>query len=258
MINILVVEDNEKTLRFCAEIIEQIFPSIQVYPVATGEEAILILNAQRINGVFIDLELPGIDGFTLARRIRSSKRYHMLPIIFETAADKDMPETYKAYHNFDYISKPFSRDEFAKMVEKMVCEINNLFETRGLNLEKVISARNGGETRIIKYNDIYFAEVVLRKLQLVARTGIFPINGFNLTDFMSYVGDTMFVKCSKSCALNVNNITKIASVTRKTWDVYFNEEQTIKCELSANNHDQVVALCNTRYKKESLDKNEHR
>lgn len=77
----------------------------QVVSCFDGETALMHLNKE-ISLAILDISLPGIDGFTVAKRMMT---FHQIPILFLTAKDEET-EMLKGYALGceDYITKPFS------------------------------------------------------------------------------------------------------------------------------------------------------
>ncbi len=75
----------------------------------SGEEGFEWIKNNDIDILLLDVLLPGIDGFELCRKIRSTIGLKDIPIIFITSLTKSIDEAYgfKVGGN-DYISKPFS------------------------------------------------------------------------------------------------------------------------------------------------------
>ncbi|NMM50870.1 response regulator transcription factor [Marinigracilibium pacificum] len=71
------------------------------------------------DAVVLDVMMPGMDGFTLAKKIR--KKDERIPIIFLTSKSqtKDVVEGF-SYGGNDYIKKPFSMEELIVRIEALV------------------------------------------------------------------------------------------------------------------------------------------
>jgi CheY-like chemotaxis protein len=76
---------------------------------ASGEEALRELLKADFALILLDAQMPGMDGFETAARIKRRARTKDIPIIFLTAVDKDPDSSYRGYAagGADYISKPF-------------------------------------------------------------------------------------------------------------------------------------------------------
>ena len=81
-----------------------------------GEEALRSFNASDYDLCLFDVTMPGMDGFTLAKQIKST--HPMTPIIFLTARkeQEDILEGFKIGAD-DYITKPFSMDELLARIQ---------------------------------------------------------------------------------------------------------------------------------------------
>lgn len=78
--NVLVVEDNKAVSLIICRIIEELGHD---YVLAADGEAALRLYQQRdIDLLILDVELPSLDGFTVAREIRNRENQGHLPILF--------------------------------------------------------------------------------------------------------------------------------------------------------------------------------
>ena len=75
----------------------------------SGEEALRALLKEDFALILLDAQMPGMDGFETAARIKRRLRTKDIPIIFLTAVDKDPHSSYRGYAAgaADYISKPF-------------------------------------------------------------------------------------------------------------------------------------------------------
>lgn len=89
---------------------------------ATGREALDAIEAQRPDLVVLDVMLPDLDGFEVARRLRRSAGQHRdTPIVFLTARDTltDKLEGLRLGSD-DYVTKPFSIEELSERVRAVL------------------------------------------------------------------------------------------------------------------------------------------
>lgn len=73
-----------------------------------GEVALMLAEQKSFDVVFLDVQMPGMDGFAVCRKIRETSTNHATPVVFVTsnAGDKWRDEAAKAGGN-DYVVKPF-------------------------------------------------------------------------------------------------------------------------------------------------------
>ena len=84
-LKLLVVEDNIASLELMTEIFRSL--KAEVRPVGDSEKAVGMVNQERFDGIFLDLEMPNLNGFDLARLIRKSSWNKSTPIIIVTGRD---------------------------------------------------------------------------------------------------------------------------------------------------------------------------
>jgi CheY-like chemotaxis protein len=104
---ILMVDDRPENLLA----LEAILGSLDQVLVraSSGEEALRALLKDEFALILLDAQMPGMDGFETATRIKRRSRTKDVPIIFLTAVEKDQNSSYRGYASggADYISKPF-------------------------------------------------------------------------------------------------------------------------------------------------------
>ena len=104
---ILLVDDRPENLLA----LEAILGSLdqELVRAGSGEEALRELLKADFALILLDAQMPGMDGFETAARIKRRARTRDVPIIFLTAVDKDTNSSYRGYAagGADYIAKPF-------------------------------------------------------------------------------------------------------------------------------------------------------
>jgi len=109
-LKLLVVEDDAASL----ELMTEVFMSLkaEVRPVNDSEKAASIVNQEKFDGIFLDLEMPKLNGFDLARVIRKSSWNKSTPIIIVTGRDErqTMQEAFALGATF-FLQKPVDRQK---------------------------------------------------------------------------------------------------------------------------------------------------
>lgn len=108
LLKLLVVEDDIASL----ELMTEVFTSLkaEVCPISDSEKAADLVNREKFDGIFLDLEMPNMNGFELARRIRKSSWNKSVPIVIVTGCDdrRTMQEVFALGATF-YLQKPIDR-----------------------------------------------------------------------------------------------------------------------------------------------------
>ena len=92
----------------------------RVLEAATGEEALETLNEHPVDLVFLDIRLPGIDGWEVLRRVQEADDLSNLPIVMMSAHTS--PSTLaraREAGSAGYLVKPFKEEELLEYVEDL-------------------------------------------------------------------------------------------------------------------------------------------
>jgi len=120
---ILIVEDDLDI----AEMLNAYFrvQGYEVFTVNWGEDGVRAAQTVLPNLVILDIRLPDIDGFEVARRVRSDRRTHEIPIIFLTEK-RDRLDRLQGFEvgADDYITKPFDVQELRLRVRNALKRVS--------------------------------------------------------------------------------------------------------------------------------------
>ena len=104
---VLLVDDRPENLLALEAILAPM--DLDLVRANSGEEALRALLQAEFALILLDAQMPGMDGFDTAARIKRRNRTKDIPIIFLTAFGEDPNSSYRGYvaGGADYISKPF-------------------------------------------------------------------------------------------------------------------------------------------------------
>lgn len=113
---VLVVDDNRINLELAQAILEN--AGYDVRTASDADEAVAAIAAQRPGLILMDVQLPGVDGLTLTRRLKADPATQRIPIIALTAyAMKGDAEKAREAGCDGYVSKPIEVRTLPKIVE---------------------------------------------------------------------------------------------------------------------------------------------
>ncbi len=128
---VLVVDDNPVNPRLLTSILHG--ANYQVLTAGNAEEALQLIENQVPDIILLDVMMPGMDGFSLCRKLKSDDKFADIPLIFITSLSQqeDIVEGFNAGGN-DYIVKPFNRQELLARVRNHLHMYNMLRENKRL------------------------------------------------------------------------------------------------------------------------------
>lgn len=171
---------------------------IEIYLYYDGAEVL----ADRIdyNILFLDIEMPGVDGIETAKQIR--KRDAKVKIIYVTSYTHYMRNAFSV-HAFDYLVKPFNSAKVNMVMKEVLSFIEK--ESKSHDISLVI----GGELKIFNTNDILYFERINRKIKMVTVAKTYEFSA-TLSSIMENIQDYNFEFCHKSIIVNLFHCKRIS------------------------------------------------
>jgi CheY-like chemotaxis protein len=114
-LKVLVVEDDPASL----ELMTEVFASLQtdVRPSSDSQKAATMINQERFDGIFLDIEMPNLNGFELAQLVRQSFWNKSTPIVIVTGREQrdTMRQSFAMGATF-FLQKPIDRLKLAGLL----------------------------------------------------------------------------------------------------------------------------------------------
>ncbi len=121
MINILIVDDNENNLFTLRTLIEE-YLNAHILQAESGGATLKILVEHTVDLIILDVQMPDIDGFDVAKIIQSRPKTQHIPIVFLTAAYKSEEFQQKGFEigAVDYLTKPIDAPQLINRIKSYV------------------------------------------------------------------------------------------------------------------------------------------
>jgi two-component system LytT family response regulator len=110
---ILLVDDEELARRKLARFVRELAPSAVLREAASGVEALAALAEFRPRIVFLDVAMPGLNGFEVLDHLPERP----FAVVFQTAFDEFALKAFEE-NACDYLLKPYTRERFAKAFQR--------------------------------------------------------------------------------------------------------------------------------------------
>lgn len=137
-IKLLIVDDLPENLLALGKIIEQ--DDRIVYQAASGEAALSLLLEHDFALAILDVMMPGMDGIELAELMRGTERTRNVPIVFVSAAGRELNYAFKGYETgaVDFLYKPLDIAAVKSKVNVFValCQQRNEVKRQVAELEE--------------------------------------------------------------------------------------------------------------------------
>jgi DNA-binding NarL/FixJ family response regulator len=119
---LLVVDDEPNLLAAIAAVLRG--EGFEITTARNGKDALLQIAKSLPDLIVSDVRMPVMDGFTLARQLRSAPHTKLIPIVFLTAKDEteDRIEGFRAGVDV-YLTKPFEPDELVAVIRSVLARV---------------------------------------------------------------------------------------------------------------------------------------
>jgi CheY-like chemotaxis protein len=117
---VLLVEDNKINMLLAKTLITQILPNATIIEAADGQQAVTIFGQNKIDVIFMDVQMPVMNGYEATQKIRDLQQSHV-PIIALTAGTVigEKEKCLEAGMD-DYVSKPIVKQTLEEVVAKWI------------------------------------------------------------------------------------------------------------------------------------------
>ncbi|MYN27888.1 LytR/AlgR family response regulator transcription factor [Duganella levis] len=186
---------------------------------ANGFEAVKAITELSPDLVFLDIQMPKLDGFEVAELAGSKTRY-----IFATAFDQYAIKAFE-FHALDYLLKPFSQQRFDQAlaharanlgaggdaVEKMVREAAG----RSKPLGRVL-IRDGAKVHVINADKIVSIEAQDDYVQIRSE-GKSYLKNQRMTELEGQLDPEQFLRIHRSYIVNIAHVERIEQATKDSY-----------------------------------------
>jgi two-component system, LytTR family, response regulator LytT len=218
------------------------FEDIEV--VATGRngiEAIDLIEKLEPDLVFLDVQMPGMDGLTVIRNLRD--RDVPLPyFILATAYDQYAIEAF-TLEAMDYILKPIERDRLSVSIERarrVIAERAKSLPEPGpvtagsrpvLQRTKLL-VKNNNRNLIVDANDVIYATIDDGLITIVASTVEGQSNYRTIEELQSNLDPDVFWRVHRSFLVNINRIKEVIPWFKSSFQLRMDDKKQTEIPVS--------------------------
>ncbi len=211
-----VIVDDEKPARERLRKFLLDYPFVEVVGEAdNGFEAVKLIESVNPNLVFLDIQMPGLDGFKVIEKI--GKEY---VFIFVTAYDEYAIKAFEV-NAIDYLLKPFSKQRFKVSMDRAIAQLNkngkgkkedlirllDWFKNKNEFLSR-ISVKLGNVYSIVEVSEIYFF-----RLEMGIVFAYIGMNRYEITASLAQLevslDPSVFFRANRNTIVNLSMIKRV-------------------------------------------------
>lgn len=205
-INCLIVDDEPLALNLLESYITRTPFLSLVEKCSGGTQALEVLRRRKIDLVFMDIQMPDLNGLELSKLVSDSL------IIFTTAFEQYAIEGYKV-DAIDYLLKPFGYPDFLRAADKAAKRIAERAVNDSSHLPKNIIVKSGYKQIIIDTSRITYIESIDDYIRIhgnfVDNTCGYIQTLMNMKDIEIILPSDRFIRVHRSFIVNIEKISTI-------------------------------------------------
>lgn len=210
MITAILIDDEQDAIESLAWEIKTFCKEIKIIDSFTNpEEAISAINYLKPDCVFLDIEMPKIDGFQLLSHLK----YRDFDLIITTAYDNYALKAFKE-NAIDYLLKPIDNDDLVKVVKKITK--NKINKQLGFSLKdlipqvekkaKKIAIPLIGKTVFVNIKDVYYCKSDGNYTTLFLENGKKYLYSKKIKDVYEIFNSDEIIRVHQSYLVNINYV----------------------------------------------------
>jgi two-component system response regulator LytT len=240
--NTLIVDD-EKPARDELIFLLKSFPEVNIVGQGkNGEEAVSLIKEHAPDVVFLDVQMPGLNGFGVIKKLMDRKM-RVPHIVFATAYDNYAVHAFEV-NAVDYVLKPFDKARIAKAVQraKKVVEASALpadrLETLVNQLEQAksqpakILVKFQQRLLLVDADDVIYASIADGLITIVARDAEGTSNYRTIEELQGSLDAETFWRAHRSYLVNINQIKEVVPWFKSSYMLKMNDKKETEIPVS--------------------------
>lgn len=181
-----------------------------------GLEAFKYLQDHEVDVVFLDIQIPSIDGLLLAKNLHKST--HPPHVVFVTAYKEFAVEAFEL-EAFDYILKPYNESRIISLLQNIGLagrQAPKLQHEAASNASRTVNLVKGERIIVTPCEQIYYAEADEKLTYVYTRTDRYVMQ-MTISEFVSRLPAEGFFRCHRSYCVNIDKIREIVPWFNSTY-----------------------------------------
>ncbi len=228
---------------------------------ANGIEAVQLIQKHLPQLVFLDVQMPGLDGFAVIKKLLE-KKIALPQIVFATAFDHYAVKAFEV-NAADYLLKPFDRKRLAKTVERAVARLTGPLaeSTSGAKLDALlrlveeqaqpvktpaskIVVRAQQRLLLVHQNEICFAGIEEGLITVVTATIEGQSNCRTLEELMEQLNPEIFWRAHRSFIVSLQHIREVVPWFNSSYQLRMDDRKQTEVPVSRSQTKRLRELFN--------------
>ena len=242
-----IIVDDEKPARDELAFLLKGFPEISVIGQGkNGVEAVALIKEHSPDLVFLDVQMPGLDGFGVIKKLLD-KKIALPKIVFATAFDQYAVKAFEV-NAVDYLLKPFDKKRVAQSIQKVRAKIEaggsptdkletlvRMLESHKEQTTSKVLIRSTGRLLLIDQRDICYASIedgVISVVTAGPNGGEGQSNCRTLEELLDSLDSKLFWRAHRSYLVNINRIKEVVPWFKSSYQLRMDDKKQTEIPVS--------------------------
>jgi two-component system, LytTR family, response regulator LytT len=240
----LIVDDEQLARDELAYLLKNIGDVEVVAQGKNGLEAVTLIREHNPDLVFLDVQMPGLDGFGVIKKLLD-KKIALPKIVFSTAFDQYAVRAFEV-NAVDYLLKPFDRKRVAQSVERArsmsagnapadkLDALVRMLESHKPQTSKIL-LKAVGRLFLVNQKDICFASIEDGIITVVT-SGLNGMEGQSncrtLEELLDSLDPDLFWRAHRSYLVNINRIKEVVPWFKSSYQLRMDDKKQTEIPVS--------------------------
>lgn len=238
-----VIVDDEQLASEELQYLLKDFPDVEVAATGSnGFEAFDLIEKLEPDLVFMDVQMPGMDGLTVIRKLRE-KEIPLPYFILATAFDQYAIEAF-TLEAMDYLLKPIEKDRLAVTIDRARRAIGEKAKTqladaspqaatpRAVLQRTKLLVKSGNRNFIVDANDVIYATIDDGLITIVAAGVEGQSNYRTIEELQSNLDPETFWRVHRSFLVNINRIKEVIPWFKSSYQLRMDDKRQTEIPVS--------------------------
>lgn len=233
----LIVDDEALAADEIAYLLRE-FPSVEILGSASnGLEAVKLIESLEPDVVFLDVQMPGLDGLGVIRTLR--ERDIPLPyFVMTTAFDQYAVEAFRL-EAFDYLLKPVSKDRLEQTLLRAQRAMETarppapvVAPTRPTQIVNKLLVRNANRNLLVDTQEIVYATIDAGSVNIVTTSMEGRSSYKTIEELEASLDPDIFWRVHRSFLVNINRVKEVIPWFKSTFQLKMDDKKASEIPVS--------------------------
>jgi len=238
----VIVDDEQLALDELSYLLKSVDDVAVVAQGHNGLDAVNLIKEHSPDLVFLDVQMPGLDGFGVIKKL-IDRKINLPQIVFATAYDQYAVKAFEV-NAVDYLLKPFDKKRVGQAIEKARRKLQSTSPSSDKleSLVKMLEAqrpqnskvllRSAGRLLLVDQKDVCFASIEDGVISVMATSLEGQSNCRTLEELLQGLDPDMFWRAHRSFVVNINRIKEVVPWFKSSYQLRMDDRKQTEIPVS--------------------------